>query len=103
MRYAKAIALLAALLVGCSEQNDEHDQDQDSNGGGGHGHAPKMGGKLIDLNHVMQLELVHEFGSDTLTVYVWDGHVERAIRIKEPTIDFMLSAAGETLTVSQNA
>ena len=94
------ILLCVLLLVACGDGPDDKAHNDERPAGGGHGHAPKMGGKLIDLNHVIQLELVHKFGSDTLTVYVWDGHVERAIRIKEPTIDFMLTAAGETLTIT---
>ena len=98
-----AILFSALLLVACGEKHDEHDRDHNPEGGGGHGHAPKMGGKLIDLDHTIQLELVHKPGSDTLTVYVWDGHVERAIRLKEPTIDFILQAGGETLTITCTA
>ena len=89
--------VLSLLLVACGKEADPPPQKGGA-GEGGHVHTAKMGGVLLDLDHVIQLEFVLK--EATLRVYVWDGHVERPIRVKQPTLDIVLHAGGEEFTVS---
>ena len=89
MRYV--VTLLVAFAVACSQDNDhDHDHDKDKS----HAHDSKMGGKLVDLDHVVQLEFVLDSKAGKLTAYVWDGHVENAVKVTQETIDVQVRPKG---------
>ena len=106
MRHLALLAILFAAACGEKQPPREdpsktQEQEQgNGNGGRGHGHAPKMGGQLLDLEHVVQLEFVHDAKDGTLKIYVWDGHVSYAETLEQKTIEVELRAAGETILVS---
>ncbi len=52
-------------------------------------HQPRYGGELVPLdNHAAHLEFVFDDAAGKLTMYVWDGHVSKSVRIKAKEIPF---------------
>ena len=52
-------------------------------------HEPRYGGELVPLdNHSAHLEFVFDDAAGKLTMYVWDGHVSKSVRIKAKEIPF---------------
>ena len=95
MRYI--LTLLVAFAVACGQDHD-HDHDDHAHADDNdksHGHDAKMGGTLVDLDHVVQLEFVLDSKAGKLTAYVWDGHVENAVKVTQETIDVQVRPKGD--------
>jgi ABC-type Zn2+ transport system substrate-binding protein/surface adhesin len=65
---------------------DPHDHHEGDDADEPHAHAPKMGGVLVDLDHLVQVEFVIDREAGTLTAYIWDGHVEKGVEIEQETL-----------------
>ena len=96
MRYLAGL-LMVVFAVGCgdAEEGDRHDPAV----AGSHGHTPKMGGTLVDLDHLVQVEFVLDPGAGRLTAHIWNGHVESAVKIAQETIDVTVRLDGGRLVM----
>ncbi len=90
-------ALLAlALLPACSRDKEAHDHGHAA-GAHGHSHVAPHGGTAVLLgDHAYHLELVQDAQAGLLTAYVLDGHMERFIRVAQPTLLIEVEAGGKT-------
>ncbi|MHC4957291.1 MAG: hypothetical protein ACYTGN_02875 [Planctomycetota bacterium] len=71
--------------------DDDPDHHDDGDGDGHGAHAPKMGGVLVDLDHLVQVEFVLDRKAGKLTAYIWDGHVEKGVEIDQETLAVTLT------------
>ncbi len=111
------ITLVAISLIlfagGCedsattnSASTDAHSED-DEHAGHSHDHSPKHGGHLIEIgrNHEYHAELVDDHKTESITVYMMDGHME-PLTVDQSSISLVLTAGGDTetfeLTASQS-
>jgi len=104
MRYLASLLMVFAVGCGDAEKSDSHDPERDAAAAGSHGHAPKMGGTLVDLDHLVQVEFVLDPEAGRLTAHIWNGHVESAVKIAQGTIDVTVRLdGGRLVTVSLEA
>jgi hypothetical protein len=91
-------ALSIASFTACERKagrSDTHD---------GHVHVAPHGGTLVELGeHAYAVELVRDDAAGRLTAYVFDGHVEKSIRITSPTLELIAMPGGSYTPVSMKA
>jgi hypothetical protein len=81
-------ALFLATVSACGKKPDPS--------GAGHAHTAPHGGTLVELgDHAYSIELVRDLAAGKLTAYVLDGHAEKFVRIKSPTIDLIAMPGGK--------
>lgn len=91
-------ALLIAALSACARKADSDEKH------GGHEHTAPHGGTLVELGeHAYSLELVRDTAAGKLTAYVFDGHVEKSVRIKSPTLELIAMPGGAYTPLSLKA
>ena len=94
-----AFSLPLLFIGGCGEAHGDHGDHGDN---GGHSHdAVHAGGVLAELgDHVGQLEAALDSEKGTLTLWVWDGHLENTIRLTDPTLSVQVTVGEETFTLA---
>jgi hypothetical protein len=91
------LGVLALTAFSACGQKTEHAH-------GAHVHKAPHGGTLVELgDHAYSLELVRDNVAGRLTAYVLDGHAEKFVRIKAPTIDLIAMPGGKFTPVSLKA
>ena len=91
-------AFLIATFSACGKKVDS------SEGHSGHVHTAPHGGTLVELGeHAYSLELVRDRAAGKLTAYVFDGHAEKFVRIKSPTLELIAMPDGIYTRVSLKA
>ncbi len=94
---------VALLLAACSGEErpapaaagDAHSHDHEA-----HAHAPRYGGVLVELgDHEAQVELALDGETGTLTAYLWDGHVEEAVRSDMKSLRISLITGRDPLEI----
>lgn len=80
-------------MAGCGGGHDHKDHGHKDHGHkdetkhAGHSHDPKFGGVLVEIgDHAAHLELNVDAVQKKLLLYVWDGEVEKAVRIVQPSV-----------------
>jgi hypothetical protein len=69
-----------------------------------HHHVAPHGGSLVELEHeALNLELLVDPSTGTMTAWVLDGECENAIRIPQETIDLTLALSGTAVAVRLDA
>lgn len=114
------LALFTVVVVvvcsGCGGEHDHKDHDhshkdhahkdhghKDEKSTDGHHHEAKFGGALVGLgDHNAHVEFKIDEVQKKFFMYIWDGEVENAIRIKQPTVVVQLKD-GPKLTLSAQA
>ena len=95
LRFLLGVLAIAAFAA-CGNKTDHAH--------GGHVHKAPHGGALVELGeHAYNLELVRDNAAGKLTVYVLDGHAEKFVRIKAPSIDLVAMPGGKFTPVSLKA
>ena len=114
----RILLLLFLLPLACGDGDDpepEPDTEEEAEAATEeppqtHNHQPRYGGELVPLdNHAAHLEFVLDDAAGKLTMYVWDGGVSNAVRIKakevaitadldEDEVALKLSAVANALT-----
>jgi hypothetical protein len=85
------------MLVGCGKKGHDHAHDHSSHSGHGHHHEPPHGGTPVVLgNEAFHLEFVQDPEAGTLTAYVLDAHMEKFVRIGEPSLQLEATFDGKT-------
>ncbi len=87
MRFiGPTITLLSlALACGCGRP---HDHAAEPGHVHTHQHAAPHGGMLVEVgDHQFNVELVHDAGTGTLTLYTLDAHAENFVRTAMPVIE----------------
>jgi hypothetical protein len=112
LTLAFALLALAVIAVGCTNsgtttadgKNETEKKSVGKDEHEGHDHAaevhkPPHGGHLIELgrNHEYHAELLDDHKSESVTVYIMDGHM-KPLTIQEPSISLVLTADSETKT-----
>lgn len=100
MRFiGPTITLLSlALACGCGRP---HDHAAEPGHAHTHQHAAPHGGMLVEVgDHQFNVELVHDAGTGTLTLYTLDAHAENFVRTAMPVIELSLTAGSQTHTLS---
>lgn len=91
MRFLSVPVLLCLALVAASPSES---LAQDKRHAGHHHEAPH-GGTLVEIgDHFAFLELVHDADAGSLTLYVLDGHAEKALRVTHPALTLRLEQPG---------
>ena len=93
MKTKQVIASLLALATSCffGSCGDDHGHHHE-----GHHHKAPHGGALVECgDHQYNLEVVHDAGNGDLEIYVLDGHASHPVRIKQESIEVVLSADGK--------
>jgi hypothetical protein len=91
-------ALLIAALSGCGKKPETGEKHA------GHEHAAPHGGTLVELGeHAYSMELLRDSVAGKLTAYVFDGHVEKSVRIKSPTLELIAMPGGAYTPISLKA
>ncbi|MBM3749558.1 MAG: hypothetical protein FJW21_00045 [Acidimicrobiia bacterium] len=88
---------LAALTIGAQAQQQTTKASAERHRG--HHHEAPHGGTLVEIgDHFAFLEFVHDSEAGSLTLYVLDGSAEKAVRITQPSVMFMLAGPGAAAT-----
>lgn len=96
---------LLVLFLGCenstsstAETTDVHSED-DGHAGHSHDHSPKHGGHLIEIgrNHEYHAEIVDDHKTESVTVFMMDGHME-PLSVDQSSISLVLTAGETTQT-----
>jgi len=84
------------FIGGCGGHDHDHPHDED------HHHDPvHEGGALAELgDHVGQLEAAIDPEAGTLSFWVWDGHVENAVRLPDESLSAEVTIGDETFTLA---
>lgn len=78
-------AFLPALLTGLLAAACGHGHDHPADEEGGHSHAAPHGGHIVDVGAgVAHLEVLHDAGAGTLTVYVLGDDVKTPVALEAP-------------------
>jgi hypothetical protein len=85
------LLILAPAVSGCRQAPPA--SSAASGGGSGHEHEAPHQGRLVELgDEFAHIELVRDSASGTLTAYVFDGEVERPVRVSQPVIELRLES-----------
>lgn len=80
-------ALLLLLAAACGREPRSQGEVA-GEGGGGHAHKAPRGGTLVALgDHEAHLELLLDGEAGELTAFVLDGRAEKAVRVKQASIE----------------
>ena len=67
-------------------------------------HEPRYGGDLVPLDsHSAHLEFVLDDAAGKLTMYVWDGHVSKSVRIKAKEVAITADLDDEEVALKLSA
>jgi len=109
--FSLILAPAAALLLSaCDVQERVRQAERDALGptagepSGGHRHEAPHGGALVELEHeALNLELLVDPSTGTMTAWVLDGHCENAVRIPQEAIELTLVLGGTAAAVRLDA
>jgi len=106
MKYlTTALVLFSLALVGCGkaeegqgeqpEQGEQAEEQPEEHGA----HEAKHGGELVALgDHAAHIEVLHDDGAGTVTVYVYDGAVEPMEPDAAPVFNFVTDEGPQSVT-----
>lgn len=81
-------AVLLLLLAAACGRKPPAPAGEAMEGGGGHSHKAPRGGTLVALgDHQAHLELLLDGETGELTAFLLDGHAEKAVRVKQASIE----------------
>lgn len=97
---------MALFCTGCGGDGHDHKDHghKDESNSGGHSHDAKFGGVLVELgDHEAHVELNVDAVQKKVILYVWDSHVENAVRIEQPSVLVKITGGDElTLAAVEN-
>lgn len=106
LRQAATVALLTAMSLGCSMPSDTKAKKNNKDGEEAHVHPTEgpHGGPLAEWgDEKYHAELVLDAEKKQATVYVLDGHVEKAVPIEAKTITLTVQGEGSPVQIVLNA
>ncbi len=106
------LLLLCLLPLACGGADPEHDPEPEtateteteSEADPLTHHEPRYGGDLVPLDgHSAHLEFVLDDAAGKLTMYVWDGHVSKSVRIKAKEVAITADLDDEEVALKLSA
>ncbi len=93
--FVLCCSLLTA--VGCGHAEHDAHAGEAGEAGGHHHNAIHEGGVLVELgDHFGQLEAALDAEAGTLTLWLWDGHLENSIRLADEAISVEVTLGTST-------
>ena len=107
MRFLLLLCLLPLACGGADpepEPETETETETESEADPLTHHEPRYGGDLVPLDgHSAHLEFVLDDAAGKLTMYVWDGHVSKSVRIKAKEVAITADLDDEEVALKLSA